>query len=265
MTTRLCVLGDSHMAAFQMAASGADAPKNLDLTFFGADQNALASYRATNGQFESANEDDRARIRALVGVDRLDLAAYDAFLVIGMGLSIFPMMRLFEQVASMEMPSVEGAVSAMEDGRSLASGPFLRANSRERLVSSLGFRVAYRLGQATERPVVVLGQPRPARRIAGRPEFQGLETLHAGGDGRFVSAWYEARLSEVCRSAGVLDVPQPEETIDADLFTRPAFLRAGERPKPGAQDDPFHANAAYAKLALNKVADALSERAPTGA
>src|ERR1700748_2002214 len=84
----ICVIGNSHTAAFKQAWDNR-APAVADgvsLTFFAARSQYLDTLVYEPGAFVSRDPELSERLRLTSGgKDRIDLADYDAFVLIGMG------------------------------------------------------------------------------------------------------------------------------------------------------------------------------------
>ncbi|WP_066704965.1 hypothetical protein [Celeribacter ethanolicus] len=261
MTKRLCVLGNSHMAAFATAAER-DAARwpGMALDMFGAHGDALSRFEVQDGRFLSEDAEARARLAHLVGRDAFALSDYDGFVVTGLHVSVFTFVRMFRELSSVDMPSVKGASNALEDGRPLASGAMLRAYGAERLMRTGGIKLALMLRAATEVPVFVASQPRPSGRVRERGgTYLGFSQLAARGDGGFVSDWFDRETEAFCASRRLKFIPQPAETVEEGLFTSESFLRGSVRlaKRKGLahdDDDVLHANADFARLMVDQVA-----------
>ncbi|SFI85854.1 hypothetical protein [Celeribacter neptunius] len=260
----VCVLGNSHMAAF-VTASDQWAARWPEMRFipFGAHGKSLECYRVEEGALVSDDAEARARLLALTGQDRLDLAGIDAFVVTGLQFSIFAPVRVFNQVSSMALPSVAGHRDAVERNRPLTSGALTEAYCRERLRATLGYRLARDLAQAGAAPVFLASQPRPA--VSAREQgykFAGFTRLHERGDGIWLSQEYDRIARRICRAAGVRYLAQPPRTIRDGLFTKYKFMRGSLRLAKAGNirhpvDDVIHANADFARLMIDQLAAAL--------
>ncbi|PTQ71947.1 hypothetical protein [Celeribacter persicus] len=262
---RLCVLGNSHMAAFATAAEDYAARwPEFRLDMFGAHGDVLSRFEVRDGWFQSDDAEARARIEHLVGRDSFALSDYDGFIVTGLQVSVFTFVRMFRELSSVDMPSVEGALSAMEDGRPLASKAMLRAYGAERLMRTSGMKLARILRAATEAPIFVASQPRPSGRVRERSgAYLGFIQLAARGDGEFVSDWFDREAAELCAAQRVQFIPQPAQTVEQGLFTAESFLRGSVRlaRRKGLahdEDDVLHANAEFARLMVDQVAVAMN-------
>lgn len=261
MTRKICILGNSHIAAYIVAAREFPARwPELQIDAFGAQGNHLNRYRVVEGRFVSQHEPTRARLRELVGRDSFALAEYDALVVTGLRFSFLTAAHVFRELSTLAMPSVQSHEQALEQDRPLASGAMIRAYVSELLAQTAGFRLATRLRAASEVPVFMASQPRPAvsSRDTGGP-YGLLRSLCEQGDGTYVSALNRSVSHALCAEAGITYLPQPDDTISCGVFTNDAFMRGSVRLArrdnlAHGQDDVLHANADYARLVIDMLA-----------
>ncbi|WP_460273492.1 hypothetical protein [Celeribacter sp. ULVN23_4] len=265
MTMRLCVLGNSHMAAYASAAERFAARwPGLALDMFGAHGDSLSHFEVVEGRLQSANAEANMRLTHLVGRDSFALSDYDGFIVTGLHVAIFTFVRMFRELSSLDMPSISGDVRAVEGARPLASAAMLRAYGEERLRRTHGMQLAMALKQATDAPVFIASQPRPSERVRDQGKtYLGFVQLDARGDGGFVSDWFDTATRSLCEAEGIGFIAQPEGTIEKGLFTREEFLRgsvrlAQRKDLPHDADDVLHGNAEFASLMIDQVASALN-------
>ncbi|AJE46930.1 hypothetical protein [Celeribacter indicus] len=264
MTRRVCILGNSHVAAFVAAIDACpDRWPGVSPSFFAAHGHALDRYDLRDGWLVSEDKGARARIARLTGRDSLRLSDYDAFVVTGLHFSIFTPVRVFRELSALDMPSVAGHETALAEGRPLASGPMLRAYTADRLARTMAFRLAHKLRAGGDVPVFIASQPRPSRRACatGR-RYHGFAQLSERGDGPFVSDWFDRTASALCAAEGLTFLPQPAQTVEDGIFTREPFLRgsvrlAKRRNLAHGAEDVLHANAAFASLLIDDLAEAL--------
>jgi hypothetical protein len=253
------------MAAFATAVeNGAARWPGMVLDMFGAHGDALSRFEVRDGRFQSDDAEARARLSHLVGRDAFVLTEYDGFVVTGLHVSVFTFVRMFRELSSVDMPSVKGALSALEDGRPLASTAMLRAYGTERLMRTAGMKLALMLRAACDAPVFIASQPRPSGRVRERGgTYLGFTQLAARGDGDFVSDWFDRETEALCAAKGLHFIAQPAETVEEGLFTTESFLRGSTRlaKRKGLahdEDDVLHANAEFARLMVDKVAVAMN-------
>jgi hypothetical protein len=90
MTLRGCVLGNSHLAALRFAAADcADLPSGVALDFIGSAQNGLADVALDGQKLRATSAATEADFQRFGNVSAVDLAAYDFFVLVGLGLNIY--------------------------------------------------------------------------------------------------------------------------------------------------------------------------------
>lgn len=264
MSKKLCVLGNSHMASFILAADAfsSDWP-GVTLEFFGAHGTALDSYTVEQGRFQSDSAGDRQQVAKLMSRDSFDVDAYDGFVIIGLSFSIFQTVRALGRSFTLDRPSITSLEDVyMHEGR-LLSQNLTQVMLHEALIKTLGFKVASRLKQATSAPVFIASQPRPSSACLKQGQkYSQLGFFQRIGEAQHVSDLYNRQSKAVCAAENITFVPQNTETIENYLFTRAEYMRDAPRltqtlkSKQNAADV-LHANAEYARLVIKNIASLL--------
>lgn len=259
MTLRICILGNSHMAAFSHAVTqNPDRWQGVAFDFFGA-QAGLDCYHVVEGKFVTQDEDVRARLRHLMGRDHFDVADYDGYIIASLGFSIFPVIFACRQARCLATPGISSFFDASGKGRPFISHALLKHLVAERLQTRQGYKLAAHLVEITGKQTFLASQPRPIfHSIHGKNGGKGLKHLFKDGAGGFASDLFETTAKTICQEAGVTYIAQPEQSIDRDLFTHDAFMRGSvtlaRNQKQHAVDDVLHANAEFAALMLDNIA-----------
>ncbi len=222
---RIAVLGNSHVACVRSAWDAVrDRYPGVHLTFFAAGRRGLADLLASNGRLVPGN----SRLREILtrrsgGVAEIDPTKYDAFILVGLGLSM----------------------------RRIRRSNYSRAVCRQSIIdagkSSLSYSIAEQLQALSTAPVVVYANP----------------LLAADESSQFVSpSVYETNLTtlrhDVFAPIGSVLVEQPSSTVVKGFWTRPEYcigsagLEAGDG-RPGRAhggQDRAHMNEKYGVLLI---------------
>ena len=197
---RIGVIGASHMAALQRAASDGHRPEGVDLTFRGLGGREFFAIRAgEDGLFVDTqrlvlNDTMRrrtwGRLDAIVRYDQ-----FDAFIVVGV----------------MRTRFLVGSVA--RNGLHTYSPSYIRAGFEAAAERDHGFHLA---GEIARRgwPVAVTASPLPAEPRALKSDWEGpYRTVMQ-------------LLSDAADKRGVAFVPQPEETLERFAWTQPRYAMA---------------------------------------
>lgn len=225
---RIAVLGNSHVAALQHGL--AEGWPGADITFFAAEGTRLTDLAVEGDALVPTTPRLRAALaRSSGGLEAIDAAAYDAFVVYGLRFFVRPL-----------APGLSSAVqhAALADRFDLsAAATVLRA---VRKVSSA--------------PIVVAPTPLEAPAPQDRPPASALGYEAMIG---WTSAHVETAFSDV------IVVGQPGETRVSDVFTDPRFAvdapRLDDGRRSGARTynarDRHHMNGAFGTAMFNAFAD----------
>lgn len=224
---RLCVIGNSHLAAIKQGWDqvGADFPW-LKPQFFGARADALLDLQAQDGRLVPANDDLAAKLAHTSGGDaEIDPSRFDAALLVGMNY----------------IPTMPQDARLSQAVRAVAARVAFDATLSGHVFAQLR-KVAPGL------PVHVL--PNPLRRKASRAKADPVAVVP-----------YAVRLADfrLGLGAGPVQVAgQPPETIVDDLYTADSYgigaiaLDQGRGSRAKDDDDVSHMNADYGTLFLRQ-------------
>lgn len=256
---RFAILGDSHLGALKRGWASLEADsKRVDLAFF-----AGHASRWSTAQIDRSTL--RLRTSEVAGdwaktannQAKLDLAAFDGFVVIGLRFGIDPLLRTvrsyrYDRLSSSAHAPYRISASCFE---AAMLGSFRDA---------LGVRIAHSVRQAAKHPVVLIAKPFPSEELT-------VETA-AKTHGNFLSAvktedhlelgrMFLHLCGELARSIDVTILPQWPESVTNHIFTKHRFSMLSE----GAEeDDPerklaklVHANGDYGREMVQRAIAAL--------
>ena len=264
MTRRVLVLGDSHLAALREGWRTREGRwPGLDLRFFGAHKALLLDTRIEAGQMVADSAAASAALLRLNGTDRTDLTGLDAIVIAGGQLSVLRAASLWRETRWTGLPSLLSEPDLADLSLPVLPAAAARATLTEALASRIALRLCRHLRQATDRPILILGQPRPNARVLSEPDarWRGLILARRAEDGPALSELFDSAADRAAARAGGRYLPQPARTRAQHLFTAPAFkagaVRLAERRLPQPAAARSHANATYGTVLIDTIAETL--------
>ncbi len=265
MTTRICFIGNSHLAALSEAWSRDPAQwPGLQASFVGAHKDLLLQTEVRDGRLIPATDDARQSFGKISGVSDVVLDHHDVFVIVGSGVALATALMIYRDARWVGLPSLAQCSDLATMPEQLISRPAAMASMTAALDNRLGLRLIRHLRHGTKRPIYLTSQPRVSQIILQSP--QPVTRLHnialRNGDNQALSAAFDAAAAAVLTNAGATFIPQPAETIARDLFTAQAYVKGAHRLAatmglPQAKDDVKHANAIYGALVLDQIAAAV--------
>lgn len=250
MTVRLCVIGNSHVAALklgwdQLIVDGDPRIAALVPTFFGAPRDGIKHVALREGLLLPLRADVRAHFQRLSGgLSEINPAHYDAFLLVGLGASLKRVLRLYRTHRWAGVGTGAGQVLV---SRAFAAAFLAEGYSATRLALMAGL-----LGQVADKPIHAAPEPHwAAIQPTGaerKPDF-GWARAAAAGEGPALAGMF----AEALRAAldpKVSMILQPAATLEAGIVTRAAFNKGASRliSGDGEDSDAAHMNADYGAL-----------------
>jgi hypothetical protein len=265
MTKKVCIIGDSHIAAFKSVwNTDAERWPSLDLDVFGAQSDNLADFYVRKGKFVTNNKEQRKHLRELTGRARLDLDEYDALILTGMQFSIASVVRMLRTTSHLDQPSCAAVPNDELPSRPLLSNRLIQLYMEERLTQTLCYQVAKSLTKHTHSKgnrtrLILASQPRPASHALELGKaYNGFRVLQRDGDAAYAEQVFERNAEKMCHTLGAAYLPQPEQTREGHLFTSHPFSQGSVRLRSGEDrehksNDVLHANPTYAGLVLDQI------------
>lgn len=252
MTPRGLVFGNSHAASLRLAwRAQRDRWPAVTLDFAAAAGDGMDTLMLLDGWLSSPVQAVRGNLMALNGRDRFDLRDYAFFVICGGTPSMFHAVHLYRAAG---IP----AFGAMAGGdRVLMSRAGFQAALVGIMQAVMGYRLAVTL-QAMGKPCFVMGHPRLSEAAqADAKTYAGFLRVVQNGDGARLSALFDAAATVAYADVATY-LPQPVQTIVADIFTAAAFRRGAMRLTPTddvAQpvQDYLHANGDYGAMLIDRL------------
>ncbi|MBV8976299.1 MAG: hypothetical protein JO261_00965 [Alphaproteobacteria bacterium] len=236
---RICIVGDSHVAALKQGWNEiCNEFPSVEMTFFAAIRAALADFALCDGKLVATSALLRNRILQTSQGKTEITGDYDAYLCSGFDVSFLPAGTIFKK---------NWYKGGQDQNAERACDIALDAHFRQTEAAAF----LLKLRRITDAPVLFIGQPyRAPERVAKwtswcpSPETQ-----------RHLSALYATALDRTLRDlCNARFLQQPAETLDQDLplATADRFFRGAARayaPLDG-QEDRTHTGAAYGAIVL---------------
>lgn len=264
MTTRLCLIGNSHLVALQSALAERPGDWPFDCTFVALRGDAARDVSVAGGILRPLTDAVRDQLRTRSGTDEVDLHAFDAIVVVGFGLKQQHAQTVWKEARWPGLPSLERQEDLAAMAPTLISRRAAHAGLCGYLSTVSGLDLAGRIAAEVACPVFVIGQPRLHARARSHPmgQFFGLARAIRMGDAAAISDLFEAASAEAAGARGVSVLPQPPQTIVDHILTDPPYMAgtATVRGKDGPEtrEDFKHPNAVYGALMLDQLAGAIA-------
>lgn len=220
---KLAILGNSHTACLIQAhrARPDILGPEIEPVFFAAPGDGMARMRLSGGELVPRGAKlERILATTSGGTARIDLAAYDAFLLVALGYKVSPVSAAY-------------------------SGAVLEAAFGGQIAARTIWRLAADIRGVSDRPILCMHKPLRIKPLPDGGPWLGYEA---------VLGHYDQLLAD----RGITLLRQPEASRVEDLRTDPAFGKEGVR-LSGARDrdDDMHMNGAFGELVLAGLRQAL--------
>jgi len=229
---RICIIGDSHVAALKAAAPDVlRAYPDREIAFFAAKTSLTGDAKVEGGALVAGSAALRKFWEATSGgLSRIE-PVFDHYVVCGLGLKI------------------KAAMAAM-----LATGETGRDTLLDsKIANTLAAATLSRLRGLTDAPVLLIAEPFPSHDIT--PKLTAR--LRRDEQEKAAATFFGARMSHFARRHGAAFMPQPVQTVSANgLMTLPLY--GVGRPYLvdfQGEDDHSHMNAAYGAIVLTAALD----------
>ena len=261
----ILVFGDSHAACLIEAWRSGGWPSDWRMQFFVRPGSGPPEHVLTGTRITAATPSFRQVLDRLGQPAEHDLAAQDALVIVGGGVSLFPVVQVLNTYDVLDWGGQIG-----RDGRPtltstvlrLAVDDALRASSAGRLMAELRS-----LPGLAHQPIHLMPQPFPSERVLtdrSAPAGAGLRRMARLGLAARAAALFQAATEQLARSFDATLHPQSAQTITRDAFTTLAFTTEARRlvnlDQPQRKTDILHANQSYGQIALQGLATALATR-----
>jgi hypothetical protein len=178
-----------------------------------------------------------------------DLADFDAYVLCGLGLSLFRILTLCET-------HVPDDFRPPYNNRQLVSSECFRSASIAASHTYQAFRRSREIAALFDRPIVALPEPLPSHMNKDNAKFRPLREAIEGGNEMALARYFEAMLAGFS-TPQIAVVRQPAETLQSPVLTRPAFARDSKRLRSDivadhADNEALHMNGEFGAIMLRE-------------
>lgn len=253
---RLCVIGNSHMAAYKLgwdALSAAEDPagKAISPTFFGAPRDGIRHMKQESGRIVPTRKDIADGFeRMSKGQREIRLAEYDAFLLVGLNVSIKRILRFYKTHSWYGL--------APDPGRTLVPVHFAQDFLAERYSDTLLVETAAKVREGTNAPIIAVAEPFWAswvREDSGDKPDYGWDAVIRNGDAERLGVMFHQSVAAALDGNAVF-VPQAPETVADGIMTRAEFNKEASRliSGEGGGTDAAHMNGEFGRTMWQLIA-----------
>ncbi len=217
---KICLLGDSHLAAIKAGSSGLKTTHKLD--FFGSPRDSMSGLSLQDTALLPGSGSLAEMLKVTSGGQtRIELADYDQFILVGLGFSFTRLARMHQRYRLFSgVSDLKHRYLISEDCRELAMAGLFEM--------SLAIDLAKTIRSASEAPILLV--PEPFRSISVLDSTEEVELWSYMSDRTddllTVYRTMQRRCEALLPNFRVLE--QPDETIDR-VFTRSEFAEAAPR------------------------------------
>jgi hypothetical protein len=261
MSDRICVIGNSHLAALKKGMELASAKTlSSEFTFYGAPGKTLNSFGVKDGYLVTDDPAALKAIRITNGKDSvLRLSDFDYFAIVGLRFSILLITSVYAAHRTCQHAYKAGA-------QYLVSDSCFNEAAFGALHGCLAVQLASKIRTATDTRIMICGQPMPSESFAQK--FQWWRGLAKSGD--------SSELARIMENAGksiplknVTYVPQPPDTKANPVLTLASYSTGSLRltkdmATAHSADDGIHMNAHYGARVLEQLINVATTCNPDG-
>ena len=256
---RVCVIGNSHIASLKLGwdACVAEDPaawSDVKPTFFGAPSDGMRHVNLQDGSIVPRRKDIAEHFQRMSGgQDRIRLADYDAFFLVGLNVSVKRILRFYKSHIWLGL--------GVDAEKVTVHPKFMEEFLTERYASTRLIETAAMIKSAVSAPVVAIAEPHWASWIRqgqeGTADY-GWDKAIIAGDGPAIGEAFLTTVKAALAPVAIL-VPQPSETIEDGIMTRAAYNKDASRliSGEGGGTDAAHMNAAFGQAIWPKVVAAI--------
>ena len=263
---RLCIIGNSHVAALRRAwAQYPGRWPGICPAFVAAPRSLLLHTMVRDGRLVPTSPATLQALQRLGGNASLDLSAHDVFVIVGGSMTLLTAVQPYRDARWPGLPSVADCPDLVQRPQRLISGQAAQAIVLADLSQRMGVQLAERLRTGTICPICLVEQPRLSDevRTTRHPAARLHKIAIRAGDATAIARLFETAATAALAPSGTRFLPQPAQTVSQQLFTASRYMTGSERldPVQGAlhdRDDMTHANANYGALVLDQIMSALT-------
>lgn len=232
--TRVCLIGDSHLAALHLGwkTLAAEFP-NVEATFLASPSKSMQHLAVADGTLVPGSEELAHHFARTAHVPAID-GTYDLYVVYCLQCSVRHCIGVRKAFRERKTTgNLEGAVPDL-------------------IGATVGGRTLRLMREITNKPTVLMPGPMIAERLCAD---MWAELRRSGDDAR-LAAFFHRSCREFAESAGAQFLPQPAETLASPLHTRDEYAAGQARfSKSGKtfEGDGVHMNPAYGAAIMRQL------------
>lgn len=244
---KICVVGNSHLAAIKLGWDISPLKDEHQATFFGASGLGLKCLTVVEGALQPTDEVVATSFGRTAGRQTIE-GDYDLFVIVGCSIGTPNGLATFKTHQTDEIHRESGSAH-------LISESCLTATMRGLIEHSLATNVAGKIRQISSAPIALLPSPNISHDVLGdkNADFWRMSDIRVRASDHY---W---RLADEILSPSMTVCRQPEETVVDGVFTEAAYSRNAKRiwaADPAATQPPtdrLHMNAEFGALHLEKI------------
>ena len=247
--TRICAIGNSHLAALMLGWQGiAKEYPGVEISFFAARGDLLGDLAVHKGRLVPRSRQLRRALKKTHERPRIN-GIYDAYLLGGLDFSLLWVASICKNFRS---------EAHKRDARIPLSDRCFARLLRDKLRESLAMKTATKLREITSAPIFLIPEPFPAAGGAGVKIVAGIE---ANGDDKSFASLFEQACFEAAGDLNLTLVMQPEFTRSTPLRTNCELSRGSTKLTGGLavahrEGESLHMNESYGSIMLRQAFDA---------
>ena len=245
---RLCVVGNSHSGPWKLAWDEMSSQfPDVSIRFFAGPGKTLKYLEPVDGVLFSRDA-ELQRYLTLTGGGAIRPDDYDMFCIVGCGVVMLPLVKLYESWRGESHQGSEGTFQLVSDA-------CFEAAARGMMSASHGLAICRNLRTLTTKPIYLVPQPMPSEAIVQRRAIKhaGWRMALEAGDDKALADLFARLLGELSQG-DVAVLPQPASTLATPLLTHERFSRDSrhlfqpDEAHPG--NEYFHMNAEFGAISL---------------
>jgi len=248
--TKICVIGDSHIAAFMLGWRQIECEyPGTRFTFFGAPDPEMRNLTVSFGSLVLTTATLRRHIARTASNAEIR-GDYDVYLICGLQFNVFQSLPLYAKWR---------AEVFAKDGRTPISDACFVRSLQGCLGGTLAVEMIGKVRQVTSAPIVLIPQPLPGEK-SKRFMLLGNEKDNRGEE--CVAELFNIACRKLARDLDVQIVFQPEFTKNGPLHTKAIYsagsIKFTDLCTKHPQDEPKHMNADYGLVMLREALSSLN-------
>jgi len=247
--TRICVIGNSHIAALMLGwkQMECDYPSTR-FTFFGAPGTQMRNLKISPGSLVPTTAELREHIMR-TGSNAEIKGDYDIFLICGLQFNAVQIAPLYAEYR---------AEAFAKDSRTPISDECFVRSLQGCLGGTLAVKTITKLHQVTSAPIALIPQPFPGEMVNGSLLFGNVRDNRSGES---IAKLFDTACRRLARDLDVQIVFQPEFTKSGPLHTKAAYsagsIKFGDLNTKLPKHESMHMNVDYGVVMLREVLSSL--------